>query len=63
MNITEVTSLISTVGFPIVACVALFLLVRKEIAALTDAINNNTNIIARLESVIKMIDRRDNGET
>lgn len=51
----EIMNAISTLGFPIVCCGALFWYMIKqderhkdETAKLTDAINNNTNIMTKL---------------
>ena len=66
MDISQVTTIISTVGFPIVACAALFYLIREmqashkeEIDALRKTIEENTAVLTRLESIIKMLDRRE----
>lgn len=68
MDIQTIVSFISSVGFPIVACGALYVMVRdintahkEEIETLRKTIEDNTNVLVRLESIIKMLDRR-NGE-
>lgn len=55
MDITSVLQAISTVGFPIVACAALFIRMEKsdqnhkeEIDKLSEAVNNNTVVMAQL---------------
>lgn len=55
MDISTITQIISTVGFPIAACVALFIQMNKqgeqhkqEMDALKDALNQNTNAITEL---------------
>ena len=65
MDVNQIASFISTVGFPIVACGALFYVVREmtkahkeEIDSLRKTIEENTQVLARLESIIKMLDRR-----
>ena len=45
MNITEVTQLISSVGFPIVACMAMFYMNNKTLTELKDTIQNNTTVM------------------
>lgn len=45
---TEVVSIVSQVGFPIAACVALYVMITKTMQKNTDAINNNTNIMTKL---------------
>lgn len=69
MDVTVVTSFISNVGFPIAACIALYALVqnmqkahKEEIDSLRETIQQNTVVLARLESIIKMLDRRDDGK-
>lgn len=44
----EIITAINTVGFPIVCCIILF----YQNKQLSTAINNNTNIISKLESKI-----------
>ena len=55
MEMDAIVTLISSVGFPIFACVALYLRMEKqdekhqeEMDKMTEAINNNTNILTRL---------------
>jgi hypothetical protein len=55
MDIQVITSLIGSLGFPIVCCVALFVQLQKsgerhkeEIAKLSEAINNNTSVMTEL---------------
>lgn len=66
MDIQVIANFVSQVGFPIVACGAMFYLVREndkmhreEVATLRKAIEENTAVLARLESIIKMLDRRE----
>lgn len=49
MDIGSVTSLIGSLGFPIVCCIAMFSMLNKErdahkeeMSAVTEALNNNT---------------------
>jgi len=69
MDIGMVTTFISNVGFPIAACIALYILVqnmqkahKEEIDSLRNTIEQNTVVLVRLESIIKMLDRRNDGE-
>lgn len=55
MEITELTTLISTVGFPIIMCLIMFRYMENnddkreaESKELRDAINNNTQVMVRL---------------
>lgn len=52
-SMTELATVISTVGFPIVACCGIFYLYNKTIQDITTAINK---IDATLEMIIKHID-------
>lgn len=48
MNAEQITTLITTVGFPIVSCGALFWYLTTVAKELTIAINNNTIAITKL---------------
>lgn len=55
MELETVVNLISTVGFPIVCCIALFWKMgkqdenhRQEIDSLRQSLDNNTNVITKL---------------
>lgn len=55
MDITAITTIISNVGFPIAACIAMFWYVNKqtdvhkqEIDKLTESLNNNTKALNKL---------------
>ena len=57
MDLQTITSLISSVGFPIVCCIALFVQMNKttqqhkeEIDKLSEAVNNNTNVMNQLKA-------------
>lgn len=59
MDVSALTTLIGSLGFPIVSCIALFWYMTKiesqhqeEIKKLSEAINNNTNVITQL--IIKL---------
>lgn len=54
-SITEIATVISTVGFPIVACCGLFYLYNKTIQEITAAI---TKINATLELIVKYMDEK-----
>lgn len=45
MDVQAIISAIGTVGFPIVACGALFWMINKSVKELTAAVNNNTAAI------------------
>lgn len=55
MDIQVITSLIGSLGFPIVCCIALFWYLTKtakqhkeEMDKMSEAINNNTNVMNQL---------------
>lgn len=55
MNVNDITTLISSLGFPIVCCGALFYANIKQnsawqetIGKITDALNNNTQALTKL---------------
>lgn len=62
MDITEITNMISTVGFPIVMCIILFKYMEKnddkreqEAKEMREAINNNTNVMNSLLENIRVL--------
>lgn len=65
MDWTQILNLISSVGFPIVACIALFMYVKEsaaihkqEIDELRKAIDNNTLVMQKL---IDQVEDKNNG--
>ena len=55
MDVNVITSLIGSLGFPIACCIALFWYMTKmakqhkeEMDKMSEAINNNTNVMNRL---------------
>lgn len=65
MDITTVTQVISSVGFPIVMCIMLFAQMVKELNSLKDCINDNTQVltqlVTKLETKLEM-EGNDNGK-
>ena len=72
MDINEITTIITTVGFPIVAAAALFWYINKkderheaETKALQKSLEDNTTVLAELKSLITFLvgelknDKRD----
>lgn len=58
---SEIITAISTVGFPIVACIALFWMNEKqdrrheeEVKQLNEAVNNNTVALTKLTTLIEV---------
>lgn len=48
MTIADITTLITTVGFPIAMCLLIYYQDQKKLTALQDAINKNTAAITKL---------------
>ena len=66
MDAQAYTNLISSVGFPIVMCLIMIKLIARmeeshkaEIDSLKDSLNNNTNVLTRLETMFSMMMRKD----
>lgn len=69
MDVNVIAQFVSSVGFPIVACGALYYMIREitkahkeEIESLRKTIEDNTMVLVRLEGIIKMLDRRGSDE-
>lgn len=63
MDWTVITQLISSIGFPIVACIALFTQMNKqteqhkqEMDKISEALNNNTQALIQLAAKIDAAD-------
>ena len=67
MDVNNITQAIASVGFPIVACAVMFRYLEKEredhkeeIASMTKALNENTNVIKELKNIIeRLTDRKE----
>ena len=62
MDVNEITSLISNVGFPVAVCVALFFYMEKqnerhqnETDKLNKTVQSNTNVLTELCTLIKTL--------
>ena len=69
MDTQAYTNLISSVGFPIVMCLIMVKLMahmeeshKAEIDSLKDSLNNNTNVLTRLEAMFSMLIRKTGGD-
>lgn len=69
MNINELLTAVSTVGFPIVMCGALLKLgyvlldkLDKEMDSLRTAINNNTTVMQRILDKLKIDEELENSK-
>lgn len=68
MDVTQIMQAIGTLGFPIVACCALFYYLNKEqeshkeeMGAVTEALNRNTEALLELKTIITMLTGRKPG--
>ena len=66
MDVQVIGQLIATLGFPIVACCAMFWMVneneerhREEIGNLRKTIEDNTSVLASLKELIQIIVNRE----
>lgn len=69
MDAQSYTNLISSVGFPIVMCLIMVKLMMRmeeshktEIDSLKEALNSNTNVLTRLETMFSMIIKKEGGD-
>lgn len=53
MDITTITSLIGSLGFPIAVCIACFWFINKTLNNITQALNNNTTVMGELVTEMK----------
>lgn len=74
MDATQIMQAIGSLGFPIVACCALFYYLNKEqeahkaeMGAVTEALNRNTDALLELKTIITLLTGRrkqnDNSES
>ena len=61
MDAQGITSMIGSLGFPIVMCIIMIKLIftmeeshKEEIDALKESLNNNTNVLTRLETMLNI---------
>lgn len=69
MDLSQVTGLITSVGFPIVACIYMAYMIKdmnekhkEEMDSMRDSVNANTNAIDKLEALINQLLGRMNGK-
>lgn len=69
MDIEVLTQIITSVGFPIVACGGLFWYINKvtdshkeEIKAMMDSLNQNTLVLTELKELISIMTKRNGNE-
>jgi len=69
MDIEVITQIITSVGFPIVACGGLFWYINKvtdshkeEVKAMMDSLNQNTLVLTELKELISIMNTRVNNE-
>lgn len=68
MDTQAITTMIGSLGFPIVMCIIMIKLIftmeeshKEEIDALKESLNNNTNVLTRLETMLNIY-MKDNEE-
>lgn len=61
MDAQGITSMIGSLGFPIVMCIIMIKLIftmeeshKEEIDALKESLNNNTNVLTKLETMLNI---------
>lgn len=69
MDVQVIGQLVASLGFPIVACGAMFWMVNKqeerhgeEIGSLRKTIEDNTNVLASLKELIEIIVNKESGK-
>ena len=67
MDTQAITSLIGSVGFPIVMCLIMVKVMmqmeeshKTEIESLKESLNNNTNVLTKLETMLSMLAGKEN---
>ena len=65
MDVNQIIQAVGSLGFPIVACCAMFYFLQKEqeahkaeMALLTEAMNRNTEVLTELKTIIGMLTGR-----
>jgi hypothetical protein len=54
MDFNDIVQMVSSVGFPIVACIVLFKLYNNTITSFKESIDNNTKAIEALKEIINI---------
>ena len=67
MDTEAITTLIGSVGFPIVMCLIMVKVMmqmeeshKTEIESLKESLNNNTNVLTKLETMLSMLVGKEN---
>lgn len=70
MDVQEIVSVIGSLGFPIVMCVIMLRLIftmeeshKEEVNSLKESLNNNTNVLTKLETMLSIYMKDNKGET
>ena len=70
MDTQGITTMIGSLGFPIVMCIIMIKLIftmeeshKEEIDALKESLNNNTNVLTRLETMFNIYMKDKGGTT
>lgn len=59
MDINILIQAVSGVGFPIVAVIVLFKILREDLVKLTEAVNNNTSVMTRIMDRLDKLEGMD----
>lgn len=69
MDVTQVSQLISSVGFPIFACIIMWKTLqesisahKKEMDAMKESLNHNTVVLAELKTLIQSLHKESTHE-
>lgn len=69
MDVQGLTTLIGSVGFPIVMCLIMVKVMmqmedshKTEIDSLKESLNNNTNVLTKLETMLTMLTEKKGGD-
>lgn len=70
MDVNQILQAVGSLGFPIVACGALFYYLQKEqeshkneMQMVTEALNRNTEVLTELKTIISMLTGRKNADS
>lgn len=59
MTVADISQLVTAVGFPIVACVALFWYINTTQKEMLNALDNNTNVMAQVLEHLRLEDNKN----
>lgn len=62
MDVNEIISMISSVGFPIIACVFMWRFISTTLKEFTNTMVQNTSVLTKLAEKIDQDNRRDDND-